>query len=150
MYAGIFQFFGIGRQSAWILRKVLGRTELHRIHENTRYHGRTLLPGLLDQRQVPLMQGAHSGNQADNAIFVALPAREFFHPGNSSNDFHEKGVRSGVRSACTLAIKVNEVRGKRLGVQLPEHGGDLSAVVRSVINQMLHRQPQGIGVLAEL
>ncbi len=37
------------------------------------------------------MQCAHGGNQPDNAIFVALFAREFFHPGNSSYDFHEKG-----------------------------------------------------------
>jgi hypothetical protein len=38
---------------------------------------------------VPLMQRAHGGDQPDNAIFVALLAREFFHPGNSSNNFHE-------------------------------------------------------------
>jgi hypothetical protein len=43
---------------------------------------------------VAWMQSAHGGNQADNTIFVALLAREFFHPGNSSNEFHEEG---GVR-----------------------------------------------------
>jgi hypothetical protein len=85
------------------------------------------------------MQRAHGRNQPDNAIFVALLAREFFHPGNGSYDFHEKGKRSGVCGAGTLAIKMDYIGGERLGAQLPNHGSDLSAMVRSMIDQMLHR-----------
>src|ERR1700681_250427 len=57
--------------------------------------------------------------------------------------------RSGVRGGATLAIKMNQIGGKRLGVQLPEHGSDLAAMVRSVIDEMVHRQPQQVAVLTK-
>src|ERR1035438_10566937 len=99
---------------------------------------------------MPGMQRAHGGNQPDDTIFFALVTRAFFHPGNSSYDFHEEGARSGVGGAGTLAIKMNQIGGKRFGTQLPEHGGDLPAMIRSMIDQMLHRQPQGIVVLTKI
>ena len=43
-------------------------------------------------------------------------------------------VWSGVCGAGPLAIKMDYVGGKRLGVQLPEHGSDLSAMIPSVID----------------
>jgi len=58
--------------------------------------------------------------------------------------------RSGFRCAGTLAIKMNHIGGKRLAAQLPDHRRDLSAMIRSMIDQMLHRQPQGIVVLTKI
>src|ERR1700693_682135 len=58
--------------------------------------------------------------------------------------------RSGVRSGAPLATKMNQVGGKGFGIQLPEHGSKLSAMVRSVIDEMLHRQPQRILVLTKI
>ena len=60
------------------------------------------------------------------------------------------GIRSGARSVGTLAIKMNEVARKRLGVQLPEQGGNLAAMIGAVIDHVLHGLPERIFVCAKI
>ena len=44
---------------------------------------------------------------------------------------------------------MNEVAGKRLGVQLPQHGGNLPAMISAVIDHVLHGLPERIFVCAK-
>jgi hypothetical protein len=48
-----------------------------------------------------------------------------------------------------LAVEMNEIGKKRLGVQLTEQCRDLSAVVGAVVDHMLHGLPKGVFVFAE-
>jgi len=49
-----------------------------------------------------------------------------------------------------FAVEVHEVGEDGFGAELANHGGDLSAMVRSVIGEMLQRLPEGIFVDAEV
>jgi hypothetical protein len=77
---------------ARVFGEILGGAELLGVHENGRGDGSAVLVRSFDQRKVSFMQRAHGRNKTYDAIGGVLLARELFHPGDGSNDFHgEKG-----------------------------------------------------------
>ena len=56
---------------------------------------------------------------------------------------------SGARGDGALAIEMHQVGEDRLRAVLPQHGGDLAAMVGAVIHDVLQRLPQRIVVHAE-
>ena len=57
---------------------------------------------------------------------------------------------SGGGGDGAFAVEVHQVGGEWLSAELAEHGGDLAAVIGAVIDDVLERLPQRIGVDAEL
>ena len=82
------QFLGVGLLRAGIFGEIFGGAELLGVDENRRGHGGAVLARSFDQRQVALVQRAHGGDKAEDAIGGVLLVCELFHPGHGSNDFH--------------------------------------------------------------
>src|SRR3984957_12009239 len=63
---------------------------------------------------------------------------------------HAKLNKSGGGRDLAFAIEVHEVGGERLSAELAQHRGDLAAMIGAVIDDVLERLPQGIGIDAKL
>src|ERR1700689_2338517 len=108
------------------------------------------------------VQSAHGGNEADDAICGARLARDLLHPRYGANYFHGMGkkrkpLRKLPRWECAsycaasclglrcsaFAIKDDQIGGDGFGIELPQHSGDLTAMIGAVIDEMLQHLPKG-------
>jgi hypothetical protein len=73
--AGVLEHAGIGRGRARIVREVLVRTELHRVHEDARDELVAVSARGLDEAHVAGVQVAHRGHE-HHALPCLVPARD--------------------------------------------------------------------------
>src|SRR5712692_10355197 len=101
---------------------------------------------------MPAMERPHRRHQSDDAVLRTRLPRLFLHPRNRSDSVHGVGMDAGnyARRYGALAIEVHQVCCDWLCAKLPQQRGDLSAVIRPMIDEMLHRFPEWIAVDAEL
>src|SRR5262249_4842171 len=97
------------------------------------------------------MKRPHCRNKSDQVILGASLPRRLFHPMNCANNFHGVSCSTLRARGCrAFAVEMHQVRQDWFCAVLPNHRGDLSAMIGSVICEMLQRLPERVRVDAKV